>query len=466
MTKGRSEPAIASPECRSPRSLRLRVRVSVCVLVLILVGAASLGGYAIWGRRAIPLEPPAVALDEADPAVAAAINRASARVRQAPRSAAAWGELGLIFLAHDFRAEALACFREAERLDDREPRWPYFCGLTLTQSDPDAAIPELRRAVELWGDAAESPRLRLAETLLGQGRFDEAGEQFRRLLEIQPDNEAVTARAELGLARIALEQDDWQGSLAHLDRCASNPCSRKVAHALRAEIRQRQGDMQAAVREMRQANAAPANAPDPDPFLEEMERRRTGKQALFARVSRLLDQDRVEEARAALQQGSRDYPDSAEVWLALGRAQVRRQDYPAAEQALRVAVRLAPQLVDAQFYMGVALFQQGNPGGAAAYFRRATELKPDYALASYNLGQCLKREGDEAGAMAAFRAAVRAKPHYAQAHASLGELLARAGRKAEALEHLRHAVDLAPADSTIRQLLTKVERPNAAPNSP
>jgi len=435
-------------------------------LVCFLTVVAALGGYLIWDWRANSPEPPAVALDEADPAVAAAVNRASARVRQTPRSAAAWGELGLIFLAHDFRAEALTCFREAERLDEREPRWPYFCGLTLTQGDPDAAIPEFRRAVELWSDAAESPRLRLAETLLGQGWFDEAEEQFRRLLEIQPEDQAVAARAELGLARVALERDDWPGSLAHLDRCASNPCTRKAAHALRAEIYQQQGDTEAAAREMRQADAAPADAPAPDPFLEEMERRRTGKQALFARVSRLLDQDRIEEARIALQQGTRDYPDAAEAWLLLGRVQIRRQNYPAAEQALRVAVRLAPELVDAQFYMGVALFQQGNHRDAAAYFRRATELKPDYALAYYNLGQCLKREGKEAEAMTALHAAVHSKPHFAQAHASLGELLAHAGRKTEALEHLRHAVDLAPADAAIRQLLEKMERSNVLPNSP
>src|SRR5262249_61451661 len=99
---------------------------------------------------------------------------ARAAVRRAPQSAAAWGRLGMLLAAHGFYPESVACFAQAQQLDPGEVRWPYFQGVALALTDPDAALPHLRRAVELAGPAADAPRLRLAEVLLGQGQAGEA----------------------------------------------------------------------------------------------------------------------------------------------------------------------------------------------------------------------------------------------------------------------------------------------------
>jgi tetratricopeptide (TPR) repeat protein len=449
---------------RAPGLIALRGRL---VLVLLILAATGSGGYLLWNRRPLPPEPPAVNMDGADPAVVAAVKQAAARVRQAPRSAGAWGELGLVLLSHDFRAEAVSCFTEAERLDDREPRWPYLCGVTLALGEPKAALPQLHRAVELVGETEDAPRLRLAETLLGQGETEEAAQHFRRILERHPETANPFADyAQLGLARVAFDSGDEAGGWERLEHCVVRPFTRKAAHALLAEVRERQGDAAAAAREMAQAEDLPTDVPWPDPFLDEVEKRRVGKQGLFAQADRLLDQGQVEEAGALLEQGVLEYPDAAEAWLLLGRVQLRRQNTASAESALRTAQQLAPDLVDTQFYMGVVLALRQDNRAAAACFRTATELKPDYALAQYNLGRCLLQEGDEPRASAAFRAAVRCKPHYAQAHAALGELLARAGRKDEAVEHLRHALALDPADPGPRQLLEQLEASDSAPKPP
>ena len=50
-------------------------------------------------------------------AIVAALAQARAAVQESPRSAAAWGRLGMVLAAHDFRAEANACLAQAERLD-------------------------------------------------------------------------------------------------------------------------------------------------------------------------------------------------------------------------------------------------------------------------------------------------------------------------------------------------------------
>src|SRR5205807_1735517 len=121
--------------------------------------------------------------------------------------------------------EAVECFRQAERLDGREPRWPYYLGVVLAPTEPETALPKLRRAVELWGEGELVPRLRLAGLLLAQGQIDEAEEQFHKVLSQAPDN----APAHLGLARVAVERNDPSAALQRLEKCLANPATAKPA---------------------------------------------------------------------------------------------------------------------------------------------------------------------------------------------------------------------------------------------
>jgi tetratricopeptide (TPR) repeat protein len=422
--------------------------------------AAAAAGY-LWYRQSSAGDPPpAIDLTGADPEVARAVEAARAAAAQSPRSAAAWGRLGMVLAAHDYRREAEPCLARAEQLDPREPRWPYLRGLALLQGNPEAAIPPLGRAADLCPDGPETPRLQLGEALLALGRLDEAEPLFEHTLRGSPQH----PRAHLALARIALARDRPDEALEHLGPAAGHPGTRKAAQLLLAEVQQRRQDAAAADRARALAGRLPDDPPWPDPFVEEMMQLQQGRQARLARADRLLEQDRVPEAVALLRETAGEYPDAAWVWLALGRAYVQRGDVPAAEPAFRRALALEPDLIEGHFYLGVALFGRDDAAGAAASFRRATQLKPDYAVAHYNLGQCLLRIGDRAGAREAFATAVRCKPHYAEAHTNLGKLLKEDGRYPEALAHLREAVRLSPADREAAGLLREVERhlPGAA----
>lgn len=439
-----------------------RRRRSILLLVLAIAVAAALvvGVYFRWHRCAPP-NPPPVDLTGADPVVVRTLESAAAEVRQSPCSADAWGNLGLLLLAHDYRAESLPCFAEAERLDSAEPRWPYFQGVVLAvRGEPDAALPKLRQAVDHWpGEPA--PRLRLAEALLTVGQLDDAEPLLESVVRGAPA--PLAARARLGLAQAAFERDDLSKSLDLLRECAASPFTRKAAHARMAEICEAQGDRTGADRLAAEAAEGPDDLPWPDPFTEECKRLQTGLTGLLSRAARLVEQDRAGEAIPLMHDAVRDYPDSCLAWLTLGRARLRLRDFTGAEHAFRNAVRLGPQVVEAYFYLGAALFEQGDHRAALSSFRRATELKPDYALAQFNLGQCLALEGDRKGAVEAFRVAVRCKPHFAPAHRKLGELLLALGKRDEAREQLRLAVELDPADTEARRWLRRI--PTTPPSS-
>jgi cytochrome c-type biogenesis protein CcmH/NrfG len=444
------------------RPARLPSRRLLMVLALVGVAAGGgLGGWWLWHRQPAR-EPPAVELAGVDPAVATAIETARAKVRQSPHSAAAWGLLGEVLVAHDFRAVALTCFAEAERLGPREPRWPYYQGVALYLGDPDAALPKLRRAVELCGDAPAAPRLLLAEALLNQGNLDEAESHYRHLL----GRDLRNPWARLGLARVAAARDRPQDGLADLRQAAASRSCAKAAQTLLAQVLQRLGNEEEAAVALRRAADLPDDSGWPDPFVEAIEELQIGERASLKRAGRLINQDRVAEGVRLLRQTTRDYPQSYGAWLMLGQGLLKGQDFADAEQALRQAVRLAPTPVDARYFLGVALLERGENRAAADCFREATKLKPDHALAYYQLGRCLVRLEDRTAALGAFHDAVRCKPDFADAHAELGELLLRdrgsriedRGSRIEGLEHLRLAIELNPMLSKARKLLDEAGR--------
>jgi tetratricopeptide (TPR) repeat protein len=423
--------------------------------VALLLGAAGAGVY----RWASAPAPPAIDLAGADPEVAQAVEEACDRVREAPRSADAWGRLGMVLLAHEIRTAAASCFARAEDFDPGEPRWPYLHALALLQDnpDPDAGLGPLERAAERCGTVAV-PRLRLGEVLLRLGRLDEAERQFRAVLEAMPNN----PRAELGLGRVAAARGDLEGSLDHLRRSAEALPGVRATHLLLAEVHHQRGDGPAEEEELALLANLPDDFPWPDPYLEQVQQLRVGVRPRAQWADALLKEGRGPEAVKVMREAVRTHPDSPVASLGLGRTLAAVGDYDGAEHALRRAVELRPEDAQAQYDLGVVLHRRGS-GQAAASFRKATELLPTLALAHFGLGLCLQEEGDRAGAIRSFRAAVRYKPDYAAAHKLLGLALAQEGQDAEALAHLQQAVQLDPADEEAKQGLERLRRGSAAP---
>ncbi len=421
-------------------------------LVLLVLGSGAALAWKLWPRTPLP-PPPALDPAGVDPVVWKAVAAARAEVEGKPGSARAWGRLGMVLLAHQFRAEAVACLTRAEQLDPGDVRWPYYQALAVRRSDPEATIACLRRAVAA-GPEHEGPRLLLAEMLLQRGQVDAAEALFRAVLDREPDN----SRACLGLAQAAFERDDLAACRDRLHQAEDDPRTRKAARSFLAEVEQRCGDRPAADKALREARDLPDDLPWPDPLAESVQALVVGHLEVVTRAASLLQQDRLDQAIPLLQRAVQDYPESSWARVLLGRAWLRAGNLAAAGEMFREAVRRTPEAVEAQFYLGVVLSEQKDWEAAVPYFREAARLKPDHALAWYNLGFCRQRQGDRAGALEAFRTAVACKPQFAEARVHIGELLAEEGQTAAALEQLRQATRLAPHDDRARRLLEAVEK--------
>lgn len=426
-----------SPARRNPRGWA----VGLCLLAL------AGGGLYFWRQNAPP-EPPVIQQPGTDPAIIKAIEEARAAVRSAPRSGRAWGRLGMVLSIHDILPEADLCFAQAERLDPREPRWPYLRGLARSGEDPGAALPILQRAAARCGDLP-APHLRLAELLIERGRFDEAEAEIKPVFQRDPHN----ARALLGLARLASARGQTREGLEYLRQSIPYAPDVKASYALLATLEQRSGNPVAAEAAFRQAAQLPEAPVWPDPFLVEINQLRAGLAAMADNAESWLKQGDVTNAIALMQQAVTQYPARLQGWLVFGKALSQAGQLVEAERALRQAVRIEPDSVAARTELGSALFAEAKYGEAEASYREAIRINPNLAEAWFNLGLCLMNQRDSAHAIEAFQNAARFKPDLTYAYIRWGQALGRLQRVPEAIEQMQHALQLSPTNQDAREML-------------
>src|SRR5262249_37351891 len=156
---------------------------------------------------------------------------AARQVEMEPRSAAAWGEYGIVLRAYRQHAEADRCLQVAVDLDPTDGRWPYLIGIQLADADPTAAVAWLERAARgaVPAGAGEPVLARLAEPLLAAGRPADA------LAALGPDPATSHPRARLAAAKAAAALGDDRAGAEFLGDLADHPRAARQALLLRSE---------------------------------------------------------------------------------------------------------------------------------------------------------------------------------------------------------------------------------------
>jgi tetratricopeptide (TPR) repeat protein len=440
-------------------------RVVLVVVVLMGLGAAAGVGWYLW-RKAHAPSPPEIAHEGVDPELADAIESARRQVMSDPYSAPAWGDLGKLLRAARIIPQAADCFAQAERLDPKNPRWPYLQGEAFRLTDVSAAVPPLERAAALAAHADEvAPHLRLAEVLLALGREGEAETHLRRALELEPSDPSV----HYNLGVLALARDDLSESLAHLKRCEHSPFTRKKASIQLAAVYRRMGRADESEKYGRRADALPPDTNWLDPYLGDAPT--VGRPARFKRAEQLEQQKDHRAAAEILDELARERPEYR-VYVELARNLGILGDFAASDRALRSAIALEPDRFQAYHDRSRLLWMWAEKDGrtdsarararyeeAAECAREAIARQPDDASAHISLGLCLRRLGKRPEALTAFGTAAEQSPDLAEAYLNLGETLAEDGQVAKARACLERAVQLAsPDDPRPRAALAKLKK--------
>ncbi|MEA2600314.1 MAG: hypothetical protein QOF89_1306 [Acidobacteriota bacterium] len=323
--------------------------------------------------------------------------------------AAAYGDLGQVYLAYGFNDAATDCFREAAAMDARDWRWPYLLGAAQQAAGRlDEAVTAFGQALGLAPDSTAG-YVHLGEIRLLQGRLDEAEAALRKALV-----PATAAASHSLLGQVALARRDFRAAAEHLEAALAAVPEASRLHVPLAMAYRGLGDRARAEEQLGKAGAVGLRAPDP-----------------------LLD------GVAALRVGER-------VAMMRGRVAAQAGRYQDAIQEFRRALAARPESVEARVNLGSVLALTGDRTGAMDSLREALRLDPANATAHFNLGSLLADGGSPEEARPHLEAAVAARPEDAEARRLLAKILRDAGRLPAALEHYRRAVELAPGDEAAR----------------
>src|SRR5581483_5956389 len=149
-------------------------------------------------------------------------------------------------------------------------------------------------------------------------------------------------------------------------------------------------------------------------------------------------------ARSHYQRAAKLDPNSADAWLALGRAALASGNAALAIKELRTSIKLRPAAADAHVALAAALRAAGRYAEAVASAGDAAALRPGDAEAAFQLGACLEQAGRIADAERAYRDALRRRSDHVDAMLALGGLLRGQGHAAEALPFFELARRVAP----------------------
>jgi tetratricopeptide (TPR) repeat protein len=452
--------------------MRIRGKGWTALFVVAAAGVAVV--YVAWPTRE---EPPVPQIPRPGPKaftereVMMDVAGAARRVEREPRSAAAWGEYGIVLRAYRQHAEADRCFQVAADLDPSDGRWPYLLGAHLAATDPAAAVEWLERAARriVPKAARETVRARLAETLLAADRPAYA------LAVAGPDPAASGPQIRLAAARAAAATGDDRAASEFLGDLTDYPPAARQALLLRSEICRRQG--RASYAEYLAARAADLpEIPWPDPLADPIRSRDLSPGGRLDEAARLLRIGRPAEAERLLRPLT-DGPSATDPRAFVGLADVLEEqgNLKGAREALVKAVKLAPKNLMANyriglfhFHTGEQLWRAGRDDTARAEFREAVTWLDKALTVNPSFGQGLMLKGaalhrflgkPEEG-LALLRRFVQLRPEDGLGHLLLGQALAESGQRDAAVAELRRAAELArPGDRRAADALAKLAPP-------
>lgn len=252
----------------------------------------------------------------------------------------------------------------------------YEQGPAVAQQTPDpedAADEQViahLEALGYLGEDEDASVLRQADVdvLLAAGRFEEAADAYRSLIERSPDDPAL--HLNLGYALEHLDRLDE--ALASLDRALGLESDLALAHYHRGVVLERLGDREGAIAAFRAA----AQSDDTLSSARAALQRLTGSPLVYAPTTE-------DQARAA-----------ALASEASGEA--RRGDYPRALELLAEAERLWPECPLVFQYRANVAYLMGDLQAALDALERAAALEPDNVAVRTNLER-LRRKLAESG---------------------------------------------------------------------
>ena len=281
----------------------------------------------------------------------------------------------------------------------------------------------------------------LGNTLYNQKDYDGAIAQYRKALQLEPDNSST----HLSIGDALYNKDDYDGALVEYREAARLRPADAHARSSIGDALFGKKDYEGAATAYRESLGLKADEPAVHSSLADV----------------LAAQNDWDGALAEYRAVLRLDPKSFDAQKGAGDMLYNKGDLRGAVAAYQELVRLKPEDAEAHGLLGNALYRTRDYDGAIAEAREAMRLNPSETHYHEGIGQMLAAKGDYDGAIAEYRESVRANPgdpdtgKYAETR--IGEILIREKRLTDAVAELQPVIEKYPEDAGLRLVLGTAE---------
>ncbi len=287
---------------------------------------------------------------------------------------------------------------QAQFPGDANCQWLLGAAL-LDQDKVPESIEALEGALERAPDLAQA-RVDLARAYRRCGRFLEAREEVRRVLEKLPHN----SLAWLAYADVLVELEQYADARVAFERARlSDPHRQRVEEATAALVAD---DRKSAERLFRDVlHSDPGHGA-----------------ALCGLAALSLAADRASDAERLLRHALKQSAHNPLAWRGIGQALVALGRLTEAEAAARRLTRIEPENPQTWITIGAVSTRLMRQEQALEAYERAAQLKPEEVRLPMSIGHLNKTLGRRQDSEAAYKAALAMDPGHAEAYWSLADL--------------------------------------------
>ncbi|MEM9302394.1 MAG: tetratricopeptide repeat protein [Pseudomonadota bacterium] len=371
---------------------------------LLLVCSLPLAAPPVSARVAIDHPDPAAFSAGVGERLGEARTAFDARVEAGGATGADYGQLGMVYQAHDQEIPAGQAYRNAVELAPADARWPYYLGMI------EAGAGNFAAAAALFGDSvARNPeyvpaKIRQARAQVEAGELESARVLLEELVEAFP--RAAVVHADLGL--LAASDGRPEEAVVRLEEALQlQPGASKLHYPLALAYRAL-GDVEKARSHLEQQGAQ--EVVFDDPLLNRM-RSLSGSFAYF---------------------------------MSLGLAAARERNFEVARDFMLQAVAADPARAEPRVNLARMYEALGNSQRGIEELDGVLADHPGNPLAHFNRGAMYEVIGEESRAATDYRAAIAAQVDMFDAHLMLASNRMRAKDWSEAARGYRKALELRP----------------------
>ncbi len=381
------------------------------------------------------------------------ISDLNSRILANPRDPELYNNLGVIYAERQEWLLARDAFISAVQADPRQGDYHRNLALVFVHLEAyELAVSEFAAYQKLDPEGGSDAARLMGEAYRQAGQPKKAKEAFASALATLPSDKGdERMRAALALAQLADDAAEPAAARTALEQHLAE-ARRLIAAAAQAEDSTAAAPARALVARLLAGYIADANmlAESDLPaeaavlYAKAFALAPERDEVLVGIVGAYLAAGERDKAREVVQRATRDHPQAAGAWLAMGRVAEDTGDVPEAIRAYERALAAGSTRSDLKARLGNLCLRAGDSAAARRYFSDVV-ADPDTSPATlYNYAVSLIREQKFNLAIGPLRRAVKVDPGMAPAWSALASSLRQLEQYAEAAEAYRQAIALVP----------------------